>query len=209
MPNHCVGWRSPLPLCVPSGPPCTLGEELETASGLAAGALSCEREVPLSPRLWKMLWCPRTSGTAQVAEQLLFCCHLFGTWPPVSQHGLPGLPALGRQHVAAGAVVASLQMQNDGQASTSLSDTWVGTRECHWQTSGDKLHSSFGVYPKFPMAERSRMFLAWLQMHPVQLLCSGRGLAGGRSLGGSGALNQPVALPHSASCWGDKQAGDG
>ena len=90
-------------LFVPPGSPFTLGEELGTASGLAAGALSCEREVPLSSRLWKMPWCPGTSGTAQVAEQLLFCHHLFGAQPPaqppVSWYGLPVLPALGMQQL--------------------------------------------------------------------------------------------------------------
>lgn len=53
----CVGWRSPLFLFVLPGPPFTPSEELGTASGLAAEAISCEREreVPLSSRLWKML----------------------------------------------------------------------------------------------------------------------------------------------------------
>lgn len=156
---------------MPPGPPFTLVEELGTASGLAAGALSCEREVPLSPRLWKMTCCPGISGAAQVAEQLLFCHHLFGPQPParppISWHELPKLPALGRQRVAAGAVVVSRQMQNDGQANESLSGSWVGTKEHHWQSSGDKLHSSFGMYPKLPVVERSRMLLALLQMRYV------------------------------------------
>lgn len=56
---------------------------------------------------------------APVAEQLLFCCHLFGAQHPallpISWHGLPVLPALGMRHTAAGAVVVSFQMQNDGQ----------------------------------------------------------------------------------------------
>lgn len=91
---------------------------------------------------------------------------------------VPMLPALGRRRVAAGAVVASCQMQNDGQGNASLSGTWVGTKERHWQSSGDTLLRSFGMYPKLPVVERSRMLLALLQMHHVQLLCSGRGLAG-------------------------------
>lgn len=64
------GLEEPLPLCVPPGPPFTVVEELGTASGLAAGALSCEREGPLSPRRsledamvsWHQ-WCG-TSGRA-------------------------------------------------------------------------------------------------------------------------------------------------
>lgn len=158
-----------LPAC-PLGHPSPWLKSCSQLLGLLQG-LSCEREVPLSPRLWKMLWCPGTSGAAQVAEQLLFCHHLLGAQPlarpPISWHGLPVPPALGRQCAAAGAVVVSHQMQNDGQANASLSGTWVGTKEHHWQSSGDELHSSFGMYPKLPVVERSRMLVAMLQMRGV------------------------------------------
>lgn len=68
--------------------------------------------------------------------------------------------------------------ENNGHATASLSGPWVGMREHHWQSSGDKLHSSFGRHPKLPVVERSRMLLALLQLCPVWLLCSGRGLIG-------------------------------
>jgi len=80
-----------LPLCMPPGPPFTLVEELGTASGLAAGALSCEREVPLSARLWKMLWCPGTCGRASP----LLLPPVWSTAPCTAAHQLAQAPLAG------------------------------------------------------------------------------------------------------------------
>lgn len=167
---------------MPPGPPFTLLEELGTASGLSAGALSCEREVPLSSGRCRGVLAPVVWHKWQSSSSSAATC--------LEHSPLHGRCQLARAACAASpwqavcgswcCFIASCQMQNNGQENASLSGTWVGMKEHHWQSSGDKLHSSFGVYPKLPMVERSRTLLALLQMLCVQLLCSSRGLAGRR-----------------------------
>lgn len=87
--------------------------------------------------------CPSLSGMGQVAEQLLFCCHLFGAQPPV---GVPVLPAAGMWHTAAGAVEESGQKGKQWSCNckldwptawdegASLAELWGQITQQLWQT---------------------------------------------------------------------------